>query len=319
MFLNFSIFNEIILSLILGVVQGITEFLPISSTAHLLLIGKYLTKGSISLTASNVIQFGTFIAIVQYFWNDIKMLNKHILFRLKNLKSLKDYFINSRNWIKEPNQIFDSIAKQDIILSQLILASIPLLISALTLRKLVENLRDNLYYVAVFLTLGGILIVYSELMHIKKINLKKSKTMSFKEVLFVGFFQSLAVFPGISRSGSAMAGGLFLGRNREESVRFSFLLSLPALGLASIYDLVKISQDFKNGFVPILPSIDAWKSGHISLSIISIILAFIVAYIVGLVTLKFLLKYLAKNDSKIFVVYRIILTIFIIATYSLTL
>jgi undecaprenyl-diphosphatase len=317
MIFSFSTTNEIIASIILGIVQGITEFLPVSSTAHLLIISKYLTKSSLSLAASNVIQFGTFIAIIQYFFDDIQLLLKHIYKRLVDFKNIKIVFNNIKSWIMDPNQIFDPLAKQDILLSQLIIATLPIIISALTLRNFVENLRESLYYVAIFLTIGGVIIVYAELMHIKKINLKKSKIMSFKETLLIGLFQSLAVFPGISRSGSAMAGGLFLGRNREESVRFSFLLSLPALGLASMYDLVKIFSEFKNGKVPLMPQATGWNGKELNISILGISIGFVIAYIVGLITLKLLLKYLAKNDSKIFVIYRIVLVLFIIATFSI--
>ena len=318
MLINFSPFNEILISILLGIVQGVTEFLPISSTAHLLLFSKYLTRGGISLAASNVIQFGTFIAIIQYFYEDIKVLAKHIIFRIKNFKTSNDLIVNIKNWIKDPNQIFDIKAKNDILISQLLVATLPIIISALLFRKTLEIMRENLFYVAIFLTLGGILIVYAELMHIKKINNKKSRMMSLKETLMVGLFQSLAVFPGISRSGSALAGGLFLGRNRTESVRFSFLLSLPALGLASFYDLVKVIYDFRNGSVPLLPDVAGWTSSNLNISILSIFIAFIAAYFVGLSTLKFLLKYLSNNDSKVFVAYRIILVLFIIATYSIT-
>jgi undecaprenyl-diphosphatase len=316
MYFSFSTPNELLLAIILGIVQGITEFLPISSTAHLLLFSKYLTKASISLAASNVIQFGTFVAIVQYFWEDIRTLSSHLFKRITNRAKFTQMLKNIKNWFQDPNQLFDIGAKQDILLSQITIASIPIIISALLLRKYLESTRDSLYYVAIFLTLGGILIVYAELMHIKKLKQSKSKLMSFKETLTVGLFQSLAIFPGVSRSGSALAGGLFLGRNREESVRFSFLLSLPALGLASAYDLIKVIGEFKNGTVPLLPTSSSWTSNELGLSILSIFVSFVVAYFVGLFCLRFLLKYLATNDSKIFVLYRIILVLFIILTFN---
>jgi undecaprenyl-diphosphatase len=317
MFFSFSTFNEFLLALILGIVQGITEFLPISSTAHLLLVSKYITKSGISLMASNLIQFGTFIAIIQYFFKDIRILFTHLIRRIKAKDGFKELKANIKNWYDDPDQLFDPNAKNDILLTQLLVATLPIIVSALTLRKVVEGFRENLSFIAIFLTLGGVLIVYSELMHLKKIKLKKSKAMSFKETLLVGLFQSLAVFPGISRSGSALAGGLFLGRNRAESVRFSFLLSLPALGLASAYDLIKVFGEFKNGNINLLPTANSWAGTELNLSIISILIGFVVSYFVGLFTLKFLLKYLATNDSKIFVVYRILLVLFIIATYSI--
>lgn len=316
MYFSFSTINELILAIILGIVQGVTEFLPISSTAHLLLFSKYLTKASISLAASNVIQFGTFIAIVQYFWEDVKTLSQHIFKRLTDRAKFKQMFINIKNWFQDPSQLFDLAAKQDILLSQIVIATIPVIISALILRNYLESMRESLYYVAIFLTLGGILIVYAELMHIKKLKTTKPRLMSFKETLTIGLFQSLAIFPGVSRSGSALAGGLFLGRNREESVKFSFLLSLPALGLASAYDVIKVIGDFRSGKVPLFPTQSSWTTAELGLSVISITVSFIVAYFMGLVCLKFLLKYLAKNDSKVFVLYRIVLVLFIIFTFN---
>lgn len=315
-----SILSELILSFILGVIQGITEFLPISSTAHLLIFSEYITKGVLPLTTSNIIQFGTFIAILQYFWEDISKLFKHLIKIIKS-KNLKIDFVNNiKTWINDPNQIFDLLAKNDILLFQLSIATIPVVVTALLTRNFLENSRNNLYLVAIFLTLGGVLIIYGELMHIKKIPLKKSKQMTLKETIIIGLFQSLSVFPGISRSGSALAGGLFLGRDRQESVRFSFLLSIPALGLASLYDLIKGVMEIKNGNIPFLPSNVALnnleKGSQINLSLISIIASAVVAYLIGLLCLKFLLRYLAKNNSKVFIFYRIFLCFFIILTYS---
>ena len=314
------VLSELILSIILGVIQGITEFLPVSSTAHLLIFSEYITKGVLPLTTSNIIQFGTFVAILQFFWEDISKLFKHCLKAIGNKQLKVDFINNIKAWINDPNQIFDLSAKNDILLFQLLVATIPVIITALITRSFLENTRNNLYLVAIFLTLGGVLIVYGELMHIKKLSLKKSKQMNLKETMIIGLFQSLSVFPGVSRSGSALAGGLFLGRNRDESVRFSFLLSIPALGLASFYDLIKAFLNLKNGDILILPkgiSLNNLEKGsQINLSLVAIIFSAIIAYLVGLLCLKFLLRYLAKNDSKVFILYRIILCIFIVVTYS---
>jgi undecaprenyl-diphosphatase len=317
MFSNFNVLWEIIFSIILGAVQGVTEFLPISSTAHLLLTSKILTGKEISLMASNIIQFGTFIAILQFFWGDIKGLFYHIFLRIKSKKEVLEFFSTIKSWFKNPKQEFTDTQAKDIILSQLFVATLPIIIVSLLFRKMTEGLRDDLRNVALFLTIGGCIIVAAEFVHYSRYKKeeKLATLLSFKEALTVGIFQSLAILPGISRSGATLAGGLFLGRDRKSSVRFSFLLSLPTLALASIYDFSKVISDVVSKKASILPGSEGWQTNQLNLSLLSIVVGTIVSYFIGLWCLKWLLAFLGKHDSRVFIIYRIALVIVILVGY----
>jgi undecaprenyl-diphosphatase len=312
-----SLLFETIIAIVLGGVQGITEFLPISSTAHLYLVSKFLINKDIGLNTSNIIQFGTLIAIIQYFWLDLKSLFTSFI-KLFRISSLKNFINDVRIWIKSNPSNTNSSTKvsddyfNNITLAQVIIATIPIIIFALLMRNVVESLRENILNIALFLILGGIVIGISELLHKFNKRKKDHTIMSIQEVLIIGLFQSIAVFPGISRSGSTLAGALILGRNRNQSVRFSFLLSIPALGLASFYDLIKIGLEIINGKVSIFPMRHALTDSNVHLSLAALLLGFAVAYIVGLLSLKWLLRYLSRNDSRWFIFYRLILAALII-------
>ncbi len=307
--MDFSTFNELLLAIILGIVQGITEFLPISSTAHLRLISEFLVHRDIGLTASNLIQMGTLVAILQYFWSDLKNLFLHIVKVFSSKKDFSECCHNIIVWITGKSDFRDEKeADLDILIAQVIIATLPIVIFALLMRNQIELLRENILNIAYFLLAGGLLISMSELVHKSRKDSLKPNKMSVWEVLVIGGCQCLSVFPGISRSGATLAGALFLGRNRQESVRFSFLLSIPALGLAGVYDLIKVIKEMSQksqNFV--LPNIQNWSDNTIDLSLISLVIAFLLAYLFGLICLKWLLKYLATNDARVFIVYRILL------------
>ncbi len=306
--MSFSTLNELLLAIILGIVQGITEFLPISSTAHLRLISEFLVHKDIGLAASNLIQMGTLVAILQYFWPELRNLFLHIIKVFSSKKDFSECCHNITTWITGKSNFRDEKeADLDILIAQVIIATLPIVIFALLVRDQVELLRENILNIAYFLLAGGLLISISELVHKNRKNSLKPSKMGVWEVLVIGGCQCLAVFPGISRSGATLAGALFLGRNRQESVRFSFLLSIPALGLAGVYDLIKIIKEMSQKSNFILPNIQNWSENTIDLSLISLIIAFLLAYLFGLICLKWLLKYLATNSARVFIVYRICL------------
>lgn len=304
----FSVWNEILLSLVLGLVQGVTEFLPVSSTAHLRLISELLVHKDIGLSTSNIIQCGSLIAILQYFGSDLKALVGHVWEILRCKSRLLGFYQNCLAWARGKIANQDDVTTQrDVLVVQMVVATMPIVVFALWSRQLVELLRENIVNIAYFLLAGGVLIGLSEWMHTLRKSTSKPKDFSIVEVLLIGSFQCLAVFPGISRSGAVLAGGLFLGRDRASSVRFSFLLSIPALGLASIYDTIKTIKEVYDQQVTFLPTPETWSASTIHLSVLSTIIAFGSAYLVGLVCLTWLLKYLATNDSRIFILYRVLL------------
>jgi undecaprenyl-diphosphatase len=316
MFSQFSILNEFLLTVIVGIVQGITEFLPISSTAHMLLASKLFTGRDIGLSVSNLIQFGTFVAILIYFWKDINFLFSHCI---KRLKKPSEFITNVKSWIKDHTKeasvggVLSDYSK-DILVAQLAIGTVPILITGLLLSPLVKVLRGNILNVALFLTVGGIIIVLAEIKY-SKTKHDSLSDFSWKDALVIGLFQSIAIFPGISRSGATLAGGLILAKNRALAVRFSFLLSLPALAISSFVDLLSVAKDFKNQQSSFLPSSESWSLQTINLSFLAIIVGMVVAFLFGFASLKWLINYLSKNDSRIFIIYRIFLVIFILYAY----
>jgi undecaprenyl-diphosphatase len=265
---------SIIEAIILGIIQGLTEFLPISSTGHLTVAGKLFNLISpehpeqwTSFIA--VIQLGTLVAILVYFWSDlwniaIDFLKENIV----NRKTLHDQSLNSKmGWY-------------------IIIGSIPVVIIGLGFKDVIEGaFTKNLYLIGSSLIVLGIILAIAE--KIGKFK-KELKDIKWYDALIVGFAQSLALIPGSSRSGTTITAGIFLGFKRETAARFSFLLSVPAIlgsGLLQLYEAMEY--------------IDA--SGLITLGV-----ATIASAISGYLTIGFLLKFLRSNSTFVFVFYRII-------------
>ncbi len=313
--MQFSFLNEFILAIITGAVQGLTEFLPISSTAHIRLITGLITNGrDIGLTSSNVIQLGTLIAVLQYFRND---LFRYIT-RLRRVfldKNTRNQFVyNVRAWLSNQEQ-FNGSKEQietDVNMIQLLVGTLPLIAIAIVFGNFAEASR-GLQNIAVYLLAGSVLMYFGDYMH--KLAAKQQDDrpyfMTVGEVVLVGLFQSLAIFPGISRSGATIAGALMLGRKRAESVRFSFLLSIPAIFLAGSYDTIRYIIDFLSN-PNFLPMESTWTLNTISLSLVTLLCAVVVAYLVGLACLKWLIKYLSDNSTLNFIIYRVVVALTIL-------
>ncbi len=271
---------NIIEAIILGLIQGITEFLPISSTGHLTLAGKFLhlipqdhpEKWTAFIA---VIQLGTLVSILIYFWKEIWLiisdfLKENVTHRIK----YSDQNLNSRlGWL-------------------IIIGTIPVVIIGLGFKDVIEgSLTKNLVVIASSLIGLAIILAIAE----KIANFKKEiKDITILDSIVIGIAQSFALIPGSSRSGTTITGGLFMGLKRETAARFSFLLSIPAVfasGLLELYEALKF--------------IDASMA-------LNLVISTIVAGISGYMAIDFLLKYLRKNTTFIFVYYRIVLGVLIL-------
>lgn len=264
----------IIESIILGLVQGLSEFIPISSTAHLTVAGKLM--GLINPDSPEkwtsfiaVVQMGTLIAVLCYFFKDIKNIITDFL--KQNLgtskKSFKDQSINSKmGWY-------------------VIVGSIPIVIVGFGLKKIIEGaLTKNLIVIACSLIVLAVILAIAE----KTVKFKKSyEDISIKDAFWIGCAQCVALIPGASRSGTTITAGLFLSINREAAARFSFLLSIPAV--------------FGSGVLEFIQSLKYISHDEL----ISLIIATIVAGISGYFSIAFLLKYLKNNTTFLFINYRI--------------
>jgi len=260
-------------AIVLGIIQGITEFLPISSTGHLTVAGKLM--GLISTQNPEhwtsfiaVIQLGTLISILIYFSKDI--WNILIDFFKDNLGKRVKFAEQSENskmgWL-------------------IIIGTIPVVIIGLSLKHVIEGeFTKNLYVIACSLILLAIILAIAE----KTAKFKKEmKDITVKDSIIIGIAQSFALIPGSSRSGTTITGGLFMGLKRETAARFSFLLSIPAVfasGMLELYESLKyLTPDMT----------------------LNIIVATIVSGVSGYIAIDFLLKYLKKNSTFLFVYYRI--------------
>jgi undecaprenyl-diphosphatase len=257
-------------SIILGIVQGLTEFLPISSSGHLIIARDILGwSGTNDLSFDAVLQLATALALVVYFWKDI-------------FKLIKTFFaLILRKTVEH---------KDTVLIFAIIIGTIPALVLGLLLEKYMETIFRSAGLVALVLIIGSIVMYFAERFA------QKNKDLNIRKGFWIGCFQCLALVPGFSRSGATISGGLFLGLNREDAARFSFLLSIPIIlgsGLKKLLDL------FQSGFV--------LDSG------ISLLVASVTAFIVGILAIGFLMKYLKKHSLNIFIWYRVILAILVLA------
>lgn len=259
--------------IILGIIQGIAEFLPISSSAHLIIfrnlfgIGRDMSQ-SLDLTFDLALHFGTLLAIGVYFFKDfIEMI------KLGVTKGIKD--------------------PKGKILWYLVIATIPAAIIGVLFEDIIENLiRNNYILIASALIIMGIIIYLVDKNSKQEKNIEK---ISIKDAFLIGCSQVFALIPGFSRSGTTIAAGRALRLNREDSAKFSFYLSAPVVAGAFILSI------FKDGTIDLIMQ-------NLSTFIVGIFSSFII----GIICIGFLLKYLRKNDFKLFMWYRIILGIIVI-------
>lgn len=268
-----SIFHAILI----GIIQGLTEFIPISSTAHMTITAK-LTGVMDSMTPEQwtafmaVVQLGTLAAVFVYFAGDIK--------------SILTSFIDNNLANRVPYNAQSPESKQGWLI---ILGSVPIIVIGLALKKLIEG-----EFTKDITVIATMLIIISLVMYLAERFSKQYRVISditFKDSLLIGCAQAIAVLPGSSRSGTTITAGLFLGLTRESSARFSFLLSIPAIAGSGLLQLVKSVKD-------ISPD-----------SFVSLTICTVVAGATGYLAIAFLMRFLRSNTMTIFIIYRIILAV----------
>ena len=267
-------------AIILGIIQGLTEFLPISSTGHLTVAGKFLNFISSDHPEQwtafiAIIQIGTLLAVLVYFWNDLISILRDFV---------KENFV-SRNKFSEQN----TNSKLGWLI---IIGTIPVVIIGLAFKDAIEGaLTKNLYLIAISLIVLAIILAIAE----KIAKFKKDLgDITITDSIIVGFAQAISLIPGSSRSGTTITAGLFVGLKRETAARFSFLLSIPAVFASGILQLFEA-----------LKFLDQTMT-------VNIVVATLVSGISGYLAIDFLLKYLKKNSTFLFVYYRIGLGFFIL-------
>jgi len=246
-------------ALILGVVQGFTEFLPVSSTAHLILLPWFFNwTGEVDTLSFDIaLHTGTLIALFACFWRD---------------------------WI-------ELITKKQKLFGLIILASIPAGVAGYLLNNFAERALREPLIISMMLVAVGFLMLIAE----KANKYKDMEKTGLKDAIIIGISQAIAIIPGVSRSGITISAGLFRGLKREASARFSFLLSTPIIAGATMLHFKKL--------------ITAQENYNLQLFAIGLV----TSYITGIVAIKFLLNFLKKHPLNVFVYYRFILAVVIIA------
>ena len=264
-------FIEIIKAIILGIVEGITEWLPISSTGHMILVDEFLKLNRSDAFKEMffvVIQLGAILAVVLLFWD------KLFPFSFKNKCKIKKDTLSI--WIK------------------ILVASIPAAIIGLLFDDKIDEMFYNPWTVAITLIIYGILFIIVENKNknqVPKIN--SLSKLDFKTVLIIGIFQVLALIPGTSRSGATIIGAMLIGTSRTVAAEFTFFLAIPVMFGASFLKLLKFGLAFSSAELMIL------------------LVGTVVAFGVSIWAIKFLMSYIKKNDFKVFGWYRIVLGVLV--------
>ncbi len=264
-------------AIILGLVQGLTEFLPISSSAHLRIIGEFLGTGADPGAAFTAItQLGTETAVIVYFWYDIKRIVSKWFAALFARVPQSDPDVRL-GWF-------------------IILGSIPIVVLGLAFQTAIETTLRSLWIVAITMIVFGILLGIADYLGRKVLRLKE---LTWRHAVIFGFAQALALIPGVSRSGGTITAGLFLGYERRAAARYSFLLAIPAVfgsGLFQVYKSIKQPcVAAAQGCVP-----ELFDPAQIAVSTI-------VAGVVGFAVIAFFMSYISKRSFLPFVIYRILL------------
>ncbi len=269
-------FWDIIKSILFGIVQGITEWLPISSTGHLILFEQFLNFENASESFMSmyrvVIQLGSILAVIVLFFNKLNPFSKK--------KTEKQRHSTYRLWIK------------------VIIAVIP----AGVLGVLFDDILDSIFYN--YITVACTLIIYAVLFILlenrnkaRKFKYNKIGDMSYATALKVGAFQCLSLIPGTSRSGSTILGGVFLGASRQTAAEFSFFLAVPVMLGASLLKMIKYGFAMTGAEFAIL------------------VFGFVTAFIVSVGVIRFLMDFVKKHDFKLFGWYRIVLGVIVLGFF----
>lgn len=265
-------------SLIIGIVQGLTEFLPISSTAHVRIIPSLLGWNDPGAAVTAVTQLGTLAAVLVYFRNDLLSL------MLAGTRSVAQF--NRRDEWDE------ATVRQVKLAWFIVLGTLPIGVLGLLFKHQIENDLRSLAIIGWSLIGLAVLLALAEIVAKHR---RKIEDMNFIDTQVIGFAQAVALIPGSSRSGVTITAGLFLGLSRESAARFSFLLSVPAILASGLLELKDLLQH-----------------GIGDEGLFNLIVATVVAGIVGYLSIAFLIRWLQTRSTLIFIVYRIALGIMIL-------
>ena len=262
--------------IILGIVEGITEWLPVSSTGHLILVGDLLAPGlsdEFMEMFNVVIQLGAIMAVVVLYFHKLNPFSPK--------KTKKQKLLTWQMWIK------------------VAIASVPAAIVGLLFNDILDKIFYKPFPVAVMLIVYGVLFIVIENRNAgRRPSVNKIADLSMSMLLWIGFFQMLALIPGTSRSGATIVGALIIGVSREIAAEFTFYLAIPVMFGASLIKLLKFGFHFT-----------ALEAGVLAVGMIA-------AFLVSVVVIRFLMGYIKKHDFKVFGWYRIVLGVVVLASFA---
>jgi undecaprenyl-diphosphatase len=261
-------------AIVLGIVQGLTEFLPISSSGHLRIVPAFVGWEDPGAAFTAVIQLGTMAAVLLYFRRDL------VRIATGWLRSLRD---------RERRSELDARLGW-----YLILGTIPIVIFGVAFKNQIENGARDLYLIGTMLVVFGLVLLAAEARSRRD---RDIATITRRDAVAIGLAQALALVPGVSRSGATISAGLLLGFDRVAAARFSFLLSVPAVVLSGLYELKDVVNGTAEGAVGVGPTA----------------VATVLAFVTGYASIAFLLRFLTTHTTGVFVAYRVVLGTVVLA------
>ena len=253
-----------------GLIQGLTEFIPVSSSAHLKIISLFFGIDDPGISLSAIIQLGSVFALAWYF--------KENIFKLKNQLSKKKFYLINKKLIWS-----------------ILIATIPIILFGGSVKLFFINFFDKFFRSNLSIALISFLMAF--LMFLADRSKKGSlnlKNHNYSDIFWIGLSQAFAIFPGVSRSGVTISSALLTGWERGDAVKFSFLLGIPAISFAGIFELISSFNKFS------------------SLSFYPLIVGLITSFLSSLFAIYFLVNYFSSNGLKIFILYRVVFGVLIL-------
>ena len=289
---------ELLKVIFLGIVEGITEWLPVSSTGHMILVDEFVhlnVRDEFLQMFLVVIQLGAILAVVLVFWQKLwpfhrRRTDQESFWEKKSdhkmiagLQDFADHYVSMNKiimWLK------------------IAVSCLPAMVIGLPFNDLIEEKLNNYIVVALMLVIYGVLFIIIENYNRKRTpSMRRISEISWKTALLIGVFQVLAVVPGTSRSGATIIGGILLGTSRKLAAEYTFFLAVPVMFGASLLKLVNFGLSFTGA------------------EIIYLLTGMLVAFVVSILAIKFLMGYIRKHDFKVFGWYRIILGVLILGYF----
>lgn len=284
---------EILKSILMGIVQGITEWLPISSTGHMLLLDKFIHMAATTDALRNkeffdmfkvFIQLGSILAVLVLYFHKLNPFS-------------------SKKSVEQKKQTLSLWAK-------VLVASVPAGIIGVLFDDAIDGVLTQWYVIAATLIIYGVWFIWMENRNHKS-RINAFEDMSYRTALMVGFFQMLALIPGTSRSGATILGAVLLGSSRYIAAEFSFFMAIPAMAGGSAIKLLKFAKDSGETYGSQYPALFS------GLEWVVLAVGFVVAFAVSVLVIKFLMNYIKKHDFKVFGYYRIGLGLLVLLYFGL--